>query len=183
MKKLIVAFSLIASSVVGQQYKIHPMTKISVDRELSLQIFDNINEHRDSIDRKAFEWSEELYKQSKDHAFNLIQNAKWGHWGNSAGIDHTSEILNMIDLRFTNLENPNSYEIGAHCVKGWSESDGHKGILEAPIKTKEKQTAKIKWYNDITLTAKLSTKIGVCVFHATSITNGQEFIMVICRSL
>lgn len=181
MKKLLVVFSLITSSVFGQQYEIPTMTNISVDRELSLQIFDNINEHRDSIDRKAFEWSEELYKQSKDHAFNLIQNAKWGHWGDPTIF--TSEILNMIDLNFTNLENPNSYEIGAHCVKGWSESDGHKGILEAPIKTKEKQTAKIKWYNDITLTAKLSTKIGVCVFHATAVTNGQEFIMVICRSL
>tara|TARA_R110000803_G_scaffold160516_2_gene224439 strand:+ start:596 stop:1138 length:543 start_codon:yes stop_codon:yes gene_type:complete len=180
MKKLIIVFSLIAGSVVGQQYEIHPMTKISVDRELSLQIFDNINEHRDSLDRKSFEWSEELYKQSKDHALNLIQNSKWGHWGDPTVF--TFEILNMIDLRFTNLENPNSYQIGAHCVKGWSESDGHRGSLESPIKTKETTSAKIKCYG-VTFTQKLSTKIGICVFHATSITNGQEWIFVICRSL
>ena len=179
MKKLIIVFSLITSNIFSQQYEIPTMTSISVDRDLSVQIYNNINEHRDSINQESFKWNEDLYKQSKNFALNLIRNSKWGHWGDPA--NYTFELLNMFDISMSNLQNSKSYDIGAYCVKGWANSNCHRGSLESPIKTNTRDTAQIDWCG-IMGSQILATDISTCAFHVTA-TNGQQFVMVICRSL
>ena len=61
MKKLIIVFSLIAGSVVGQ-IPLGNIINATPDKELSKAIFDGVNQYRDTLNLKPFIWSEFYYQ-------------------------------------------------------------------------------------------------------------------------
>ena len=177
MKKLIVAFSLIASSVIGQyDMPFFKGVKYTVNKELSKQIFQNINEHRDSIGREQFEWNETMYQSCVDNSLQLIKNAQWGH-GKFETREYVFEILTGVDV--TKESVVNYYDVGVEAVLSWIGSKWHIGSLESLKQKTNCIKAKIKFGNG-SINQTLAYN-AVCCAIELKLTNGQHMIMIMHR--
>ena len=127
MKKLIIVFSLIAGSVVGQ----HDFTpsRVEEDKALSKYVFDYINTYRDSINQKPYIWSEAWYDKSKEWCDYLSVNDEWRH---SDGDPCMGFFELIVAVTLIDEENDNYKFIADSALRQWLSSNTHKGLIRAP---------------------------------------------------
>ena len=177
MYKGIFIFSFIVSNVFGQYDVPHfKGAKYTVNKELSKQIFQNINEHRDSIGREQFEWNETMYQSCVDNSLQLIKNAQWGH-GKFEKREYVFEILTGVDVTGESIVN--YYDVGVEAVIGWIGSKWHIGSLES-LKQKPNRTSAETKFGDGSFNQTLAYN-AVCCAIELKLTNGQHVIMIMHR--
>ena len=140
MKKLIIIFSLIAGSVAGQIYIPHDIKNVTIDKQLSIELFKSFNQYRNSINKQSWEWSDSSYITSYDWNQYLIKNKTWTH---SNKDNFTSEIIVSVNLK---QDQSIDYQfIIDSCITQILNSPYHVGTFTAPKRTKELQYARIDW--------------------------------------
>jgi|TARA_R110000772_G_C13032370_1_gene411864 hypothetical protein len=140
MKKLIIIFSLITSSVVGQVHINETVKNITIDKNLSIEFFKSCNKYRTSINKQAWNWSDSSYNTSLNWNNYLAKNNIWTH---SNKDNFTSEIIVSVNL--TENQDLDYQFIIDSCISQIINSPYHKGGFCAPKRTKQLQYAEIDW--------------------------------------
>lgn len=131
MKKLIIVFSLIAGSVVGQNYR--TPNSYTIDKELSKHVFNYINMHRVSESKKPYVWADLYYKSAAAWNQEMVERDIWQH--RDRAMSDTvpgTELIVSVNL----INNPELNEIDFDMVadsalRQWLSSDWHNGPLMA----------------------------------------------------
>jgi len=140
------------------------ISKVEENKQLSKIVFDRMNVHRNNINIKSFIWSENWYESAKIWSKFLSDNNVWYH-NKTEKYQNTYGRKEMLVSVCLPIDAPLDFiMIGDSAVGQWYRSPAHVGVLELPLRTKNKKRGPFR-YNNAVIPGQLYSKYASVSAH------------------